>query len=94
MYCQLVTYRVAQKSVYRKKIEYLPYSSSKQVDFFINDRGMFNVYFHKEMLREALKYSEKKRSMTEPLKKVLQKSESFQMRPKSQKNDKKFGRTL
>jgi hypothetical protein len=47
-------YRVAQKSVYRKKVEYLPYSSSKQVGFFINDRGMFKVYFHKEMLIEIL----------------------------------------
>jgi hypothetical protein len=43
---------------------------------------------------ETFMYSEKKRWLTEPLKKVLPKSESFQMRPKSQKNDKKFGRTL
>ncbi len=47
-------YRVAQKSRYRKKIEYLHYGSSKRADFFVNDTDMFKLYVHKDMLRETL----------------------------------------
>ncbi len=49
-----LTYRVAQKSRYRKKIKYLHYSSSKRVDFFVSDRGMFKLHIHKDMLRKIL----------------------------------------
>jgi hypothetical protein len=41
-------YRVAQKSVYREKIEYLHYGSSKRADFFTTDKGVFIVHTHKE----------------------------------------------
>jgi hypothetical protein len=45
-------YRVAQKSRYRKKIQYLPYGLSKGADFFINDRGMFKLYIHMDMVEK------------------------------------------
>ena len=44
-------YRVAQKSVYRKKLSIVMRTSTKRADFFINDRGMYKVSIHKEMLK-------------------------------------------
>ncbi len=37
------SYGLAQKSLYREKIEYLHYSSSKRANSFINNRGMFTL---------------------------------------------------
>ncbi len=37
-----------------KKFEYLHYGSSKRVEFFINDRGMFKLHIHKDIPRETL----------------------------------------
>jgi hypothetical protein len=45
---------VGEKSGTRKKIEYLRYDSSKRVGCFMNDKGMFKLYIHKDMLKEIL----------------------------------------
>jgi hypothetical protein len=37
-----------------KKIEYLPYDLSKRANFFINDRGMLELYIHNDTHRESL----------------------------------------
>jgi hypothetical protein len=37
-----------------KKIEYIHYHSSKRADVFINNRGMFKLFIHKDMLIETL----------------------------------------
>jgi hypothetical protein len=42
------------KSRYQKKIKYFHYSSNKRVDFFVSDRGMFELHIHKDMLRKNL----------------------------------------
>jgi len=35
------------------KIKYLYYDSSERADFYINDRGMFKLYFYKDMSRDT-----------------------------------------
>jgi hypothetical protein len=40
----IIKYRVAQKSCYRKKIEYFPYAQTYWADFFIGDRDEFKVF--------------------------------------------------
>jgi hypothetical protein len=47
-------YRVVQKSRYPKKIEYLPNDLSKEVDFFIDDRGISKVYIHMNAIEKNL----------------------------------------
>ncbi len=47
-------YRVVQQSRYPKKIEYLPNDLSKEVDFFIDDRGISKVYIHMNAIEKNL----------------------------------------
>ena len=46
-------YRMAEKSVYQSKIEYLPYDTRKRTDFFTSDKGVFELCIFKGMPRET-----------------------------------------
>ena len=45
-------YRMTQKLLYLKNFDYLHHGLSKQVHFFVNDRGILKLHRHNDMLEK------------------------------------------